>query len=334
MMKKVICSLTVALFVLVAVLPGITSAKTLKVGLVTDVGRVDDSTFNEFAYNGMMRAARDFRIETAFIETHQPSDYEKNIAKFVEEDYDVIITMGYMVWDATQSMARKYPGTQFISVDHANDPAVENIMGLVFAENEAGFMAGALAAMMSKTQAIGVVAGIEIPPVIRYRKGYEAGAKYVDPDCEVFGVYIDSFTDPVRGQAAALSQMEQGADVIFGAGGKTGSGAIKFAAQKGAWVIGVDQDEYMTSFMKGTVPASDHLISSAMKRVDNAVYQAIETTVKGHFAGGTRVFNIKNNGIGLAPFHQADPSISGEIKARLAQIEKMIKSGKIVVPGL
>lgn len=332
MMKKV-AGILLAFVMVVSFASGVSAGK-IRVGLVTDVGKIDDKTFNEFAYTGIKRAASDFGVEISFIETQQPTDYDKNIEQFVSEGYDVVVTVGFMLGDATKRMAEKYPDKKFIIVDFAYDPPVNNILGLVFAENESGFMAGALAGLMTKEDTIGIVAGMEIPPVIKFRKGYEAGAKYVNPKCEVLGVYIDSFIDPARGKTAALSQMEEGADVIFGAGGLTGSGGIQGAAAEGAWVIGVDQDEYFTTFKEGKVKASDKIISSAMKRVDNAVYQAVEMVVKGTFKGGVKVFDITNDGIGLAPFHEADGKIPAPVKAKLDEIKKDLKSGKIKVPGL
>jgi len=333
-MKKFVSLVCVVLFVFTALWIQPALSKTIKVGLVTDVGKVDDKTFNEFAYAGMKRAAKDFDISVSFIETQQPTDYDKNIEQFVHEGYDVVITVGFMLGDATKRMAEKYPGKKFIIVDFAYDPPIKNIVGLVFTENESGFMAGALAGLMTRSNTIGIVAGMEIPPVIKFRKGYEAGAKYVNPKCEVLGVYIDSFTDPARGKTAALSQMEEEADVIFGAGGLTGTGGIQGAAGEGAWVIGVDQDEYFTSFKGGKVKGSDKIISSAMKRVDNAVYQSLQMVVEGNFKGGLKVFDITNAGIGLAPFHEAEDKIPPHVKAKLKEIEGDLKSGKIKAPGL
>lgn len=208
---------------------GLAAAQTAaisRVGLVTDVGKVDDRTFNESAYKGMMRAVKEFGIKSAFIETQQPTDYDKNIEQFAAAGYDMIITVGFMLGDATKKMAQKYPQVRFTIVDFSYDPALDNVVGLLFAEEQSGFMAGALAGLMSESKIVGMVAGVEIPPVIRFRKGYEAGVKHVCADCEVLGVYIDSFIDPARGKTAAMSQIDEGADVIFGGGGTTGSGAI------------------------------------------------------------------------------------------------------------
>jgi len=305
-----------------------TAGSKMKVGLVTDVGKIDDRTFNEFAYKGMIRAGQDFNLETSFIETLQPTDYDKNIEQFVSEGYQVIITVGFMLGDATKRMAAKYPHVKFVIVDFAYDPAIDNVLGLLFAEDQAGFLAGALAGMMTKENMIGFVGGKEIPPVIRYRVGYKAGAKYANPGCDVLTVHIDSFTDPARGKTAALSQMEEGADIIFGCGGPTGSGAILGAAQAGAWVVGVDQDEYFTTFKEGKMPGAEKLITSAMKRVDNAVYNGVKTAVEGTFKGGIYLSNIDNEGIGLAPYNKAAGSIPADVQAKMKTIYADLKAGK------
>ncbi len=307
------------------------TARVSQVGLVTDVGKVDDRTFNEFAYKGMMRAVKEFGLKSAFIETQQPTDYEKNIEQFASAGYEMIITVGFMLGDATKKMARKYPQVRFAIVDFAYDPAVENIAGLVFTEDQSGFLAGALAGLMTRSQTVGIVAGIAIPPVIKFRQGYEAGVRHVCATCEVLGVYMDSFTDPARGKTAALSQIDEGADVIFGAGGPTGSGAILGAAQMGVWVIGVDQDEYNTTFKQGRAPGANKILSSAMKRVDNAVYGAIKRAVEGTFAGGTQVYDARNIGVGLAPFHDSDKAIPETVKAKLREIATALRAGKITL---
>ncbi|HIC88254.1 MAG TPA: BMP family ABC transporter substrate-binding protein [Anaerolineae bacterium] len=309
--------------------PAAKAPAALRVGLVTDVGKVDDGTFNQYAYEGMMRAVKESSLDSAFIETLQPTDYEKNVEQFAQEGYDMIITVGFMMGDTTKKMAEKYPDIKFAIVDFAYDPPVPNIQGLVFREDQSGFLAGALAGQMTKSKVVGIVAGMEIPPVKKFRNGYEHGVKCVCPDCEVLGVYIDSFTDPARGKTAALSQVNEGADVIFGAGGPTGSGAIQGAAQEGVYVIGVDQDEYYTTFKKGEVKGADKLLSSAMKRVDEAVYQAVRSVVDGTYKGGTRVFEASNNGVGLAPFHDTEGEVPQEVKDTLNAIFKKLADGSL-----
>ena len=298
----------------------------MKIGLVTDVGKVDDKTFNQFAYEGMMRAAEEFGLEANYIETQQPTDYEKNIRTFAEEGYDMIITVGFMITDSTLAMGKQYPEIKFAGVDQFYGEPQPNTLGLLFSEDQSGFVAGALAAMMSKTGVIGIVAGMEIPPVIKFRRGYENGAKYINPNMKVLGVYIDSFTAPDRGKAAAEAQIAEGADVMFGAGGPTGSGGIVAAMEKGVFGIGVDQDEYYTTMGGENAP---FLLSSAMKRVDNAVYSAIKAFVEGTFEGGHWVGDASNAGIGYAPFHDTKSKVPAKVKDKLDDILKKLGSGAL-----
>jgi arabinogalactan oligomer/maltooligosaccharide transport system substrate-binding protein len=308
---------------------GLGAKKQVKVGLVTDVGKVNDGTFNEYAYKGMMQAVDEFKLENAFIETLAPTDYEKNIEQFATEKYDVIITVGFMLQDATQKMAKKYPDIKFAGVDEDYTEQLPNLVSLKFAEDQAGFLAGALAGLMTKSNVVGIVCGMEIPPVVKYRKGYENGVKLTNPNAKVLGIYIDSFTAPDRGKEAALSQIAEKADVIFGAGGPTGSGGIAAAAEQGAWVIGVDQDEYLTTFTKGTRKGADKLLSSAMKRVDVAVYTSIRNAVIDLWQGGVMLLEAKNDGVGLAPYHDTEAAIPQAAKDQITQIAKDMKDGKI-----
>ena len=306
---------------------GLCGLKPIKVGLVTDVGKINDGTFNEFAYTGFKKAVDEFGLQSAYIETLAPTDYEKNIEQFAQEGYDMIITVGFMINDATTAAAKKYPNILFAGVDEGSSEP--NFAGLVFSEDQSGFLAGCLAGLMTKSNVVGIVAGMEIPPVIKFRKGYENGVKYVNPNAKVLGVYIDSFVDAARGKEAALSQVAEGADVIFGAGGQTGSGGITGAAARGVWVIGVDQDEYLTTFGKGSVAGAGYLLSSAMKRVDVAVYNAIKMAVYNAWKGGNVLFEAKNDGVGLAPYHDSEKSIPQEVKDKLIQIAADMKTGAV-----
>jgi len=333
-MKKSVIIIIVAVIIIAALLiifipkkeKPVEVAEKYKVGLVTDVGKVDDKTFNQFAYEGMMKAAKEFGLEANYIETQQPTDYEKNIQTFAEEGYNVIITVGFMLTDATLKMGKQYPDIKFAGVDQFYENPLDNTMGLLFAEDQAGFLAGAIAAMMSKSKIIGTVCGMEIPPVIKYRKGYENGAHYIDPNIKVLGVYIDSFTAPDRGKAAAEAQIADGADVIFGAGGPTGSGGIVAAMEKGKYGIGVDQDEYYTTMGGG--PAL-YLLTSAMKRVDNAVYNAIKAFAEGNFKGGLSLGTAANGEIGYAPFHDTEKKVPEDVKKKLDEILDKLADGSL-----
>jgi basic membrane lipoprotein Med (substrate-binding protein (PBP1-ABC) superfamily) len=301
--------------------------------LVTDLGRINDGTFNQFAYEGMIRAVEDFGLESTFIETQAQTDYAANLGTCLTEEYDAIVTVGFLMAEATLAAATENPGTYFIGVDqfYAPDQALPNLVGLQFREDQAGFVVGALAALMSESGTVAGVYGIDIPPVVKFRNGFEQGVAYINPEVTALGVYIDDFVAPDRGAAAAEQFIGEGADVIFGAGGPTGSGGISFAAAQGVFVIGVDQDEYLTTFGQGETPGAENIISSALKRVDNAVYQALELLVGGSdYSGlpGIKVFSALNDGVGFAPAH--DSGVPAEVTEQVQAVLDGLKGGTIV----
>jgi len=338
-MKRNIFALLVLALIAVLAVPVVAQDSLIEsVCLVTDVGKVNDGTFNQFAYEGMLMAAEDFGLDSTYIETQAQTDYQTNLNRCIEDGYNAIVTVGFLLADATRAAAEANPGVYFIGVDQfvgadaSGNPAPANYTGLQFREDQAGFVAGALAALMSKSGVIGGVYGIDIPPVVKFRNGYENGAKFINPDIQTLGVYIDSFTAPDRGAAAAGQFMGEGADVIFGAGGPTGSGGITRAAQDGALVIGVDQDEFLTTFGNGETPGAENLISSAVKRVDVAVYTAIEALVNGgaDFPGGTNlIMSAENDGVGFAEPHLAADKIPAEVTEYLDDILVGLKRGWI-----
>jgi len=301
----------------------------MRVGLVTEETGIDDGTFNQYAYQGMMRAAEEFGLDTTHVGGRRPGDEEGNILKLIEDGCQLIITVGMRLGDTVERLSKEHLDTNFVTIDYAPYPRLSNVMGLLFSEDQAGFLAGALAGYMTQSNVLGVVAGDQVPPVIKFRKGFANGAKYVNPKVQVLGEYIASFTDPAKGRGVAQSFIEQGADVIFGAGGETGSGGIRGAAEQGVWVIGVDQDEWFTTFDDGRAPGADRLLSSAVKRIDNAVYVAVQRAVEGVFKGETTVFYAGNQGIGLAPYHAAEGAIPDEVKGRIDEIAAGLRSGTI-----
>lgn len=172
--------------------------------------------------------------------------------------------------------------------------------------------------------------GIDIPPVKRFRVGYENGVAFINPDAQVLGTYIPSFTDPATGASVANQFIGEGADIIFGAGGPTGSGAIKAAAEQGVFVIGVDQDEYFTTFGGGTSPGANRLISSALKSVDVGVYDQIIAIANGRFTGnGNYILTVENGGISYAPFHDTEDQIPAAVVARLEEIKAALADGSV-----
>ena len=308
---------------------GIQAPDGFRVNMVTDIGKVDDGTFNQFAYEGMVGAAECFGIEdTSVIETASEADYDANLGTSASENPDVLITVGFLLGSDTMAAAEENPNINYIGIDqfHMDYPA--NYVGVLFNEHEGGFIAGALAASLSESGVVGVVAGREdVPPVVKFVNGYEAGANYINPDIQVLSVYNESFTDPAKGASDAQQFIGDGADVIFGAGGPTGSGGVKAAAEAGAWGIGVDQDEYYTTFNGGSAPGSEYLASSAIKRVDLSVFRNIGAAIEGTFAGGVFVLTAENLGITYAPFH--DAAVSAEAAANVERVRAGLADGSI-----
>lgn len=307
--------------------PGV--SRPLRVGLMTDGGRVDDGSLNQAAHLGMQQAARTFDLDLNFIETVEPGDFERNIATFANAGFDVIVTVGSAMAEATRAMAETYPTIRFVTVDHAYDDAPDNLQGIVFREDQAGFLAGVLAGQLSASRTVGVVTGPETPPVKRYRDGFANGVASVCPDCQVIDVVIDSAADAARGTTAALSQIAEGADIIFGVGGQTGSGALLGATQDDAWAIGAGVDEYWTTFDGGAAEGAGWLLTSAVTRADVAVGAAIADVVMGSFRGGEALFDAANGGIGLAPFHDAAAAVPAEVQARLIETLAALASGRL-----
>lgn len=309
--------------------PPAAATEVSKICLVTDVGKVNDGTFNQFAYEGFTRAAKDFSLESKYIETQAQTDYAANIKTCVDEGFQVVVTVGFLITDATAAAAKENPKVYFIGIDQGYADPLPNLVGVQFREDQSGFLAGALAAQMTKSGTIAGVYGIDVPAVKKFRLGFENGAKYIKADIKTLGVYIDSFTAPDKGKSSAEQFIGEGADVIFGAGGQTGSGGIKAAAEKNVFVIGVDQDEYVTTFGGGSTPGAKYILSSATKRVDNGVYAPIKALVEG--AGWPKdsllVLDAKAEGVGFAPKHDAD--VPDAVTAKLNEILKGLADGTI-----
>jgi basic membrane protein A len=309
--------------------PTVAPTKVLKVGLVTDIGKVDDKSFNESAWNGAKKGAADVKGESKYVETQNPNDYKKNIQQFISEKYDIIVTVGFLLGEATIEAAKANPTVKFIGVDQFQEKPVENLAGLIFEEDKAGYMVGALAALYSKSGKVGAVLATDVvPPVWRFGEGFRAGAQANRPGIDIQIVYHSdvgpekTFDDPEWGKATALSMIDKGVDVIFGAGGKTGNGALYGVADrkdKGVVAIGVDTDQW------GTVPeAKAVLLSSGMKIIDQGVADIIKAVADNKFKGGNIVGKV-----GLAPFHDLDAKVDAAIKTKLEDIRKGLDGGTI-----
>jgi basic membrane protein A len=307
--------------------PDCASEEVFCVGLVTDVGKVDDKSFNQSTWEAVQQAEKELGAVVQYIETTDSKDYDKNIATFGDANYDVIVTVGFNLGEATVANAAKYPNVKFIGVDQFLEVDVTNVAGLNFPEDQAGFLVGALAAMMSKTGKIGAVCGTDaVPPVWRYGEGYRAGAAYIDPAVEVTVIYHSdvgfdkTFTDPEWGKTTAISMIDKGVDVVFGAGGKTGNGALQGAAEKGVYAIGVDTDQYYT------VPeAQKMMLSSAMKLLTEGTFGLIKMAKEGNFPVGNYFGQA-----GYAPYHDLESAVPDDVKAKMDEIQAALAEGTIV----
>ena len=301
-------------------------AEVLCVGLVTDTGKIDDKSFNQSAWEGVQAAVKELGGVSKYVETTDTKDYGNNIKQFTDKKYDAIVTVGFLMADATAAAAKGSPDVKFIGVDQAQPEkdAPANYTSLVFPEDQAGY----LAAKLTKTGKLGQVLGLQIPPVEKFAKGFEAGAKSVKPDVQVFAVYHpagdNAFTDPVWGGNEARKQLAQGADVIFGAGGKTGNGALaEVAKASGAgssvFCIGVDTDQW------NTVPeAQKCLVTSAMKNitlgVTDLIKQVKSASIKGGYFNGTT---------GLADYHDLKGAVPAEVQTAVADVVKGLADGSL-----
>ena len=310
----------------IADMAGCASRTVFCVGLVTDVGEVDDKSFNQPAWEGVQQARDELGAQIDFIETKDAKDYGANIVLFADNGYDVIVTVGFAMGEATAEAAAQYPDVNFIGVDQFQTEAIDNLAGLIFNEDQAGFLAGALAGMMTETDTVAAVLGTDlVPPVVAFKEGYEAGAKYVNPDIDLISTYHPggwdvAFIDPEWGATTAVQAIEQGADVVFATAGKTGNGAlIEAAGTEGAWCIGVDTDQWET------VPeAHPCLLSSAMKLITPGVFDLIEMSAGGELPAGNFY-----GPTGLAPFHDHEDAVPQKVKDQMVAIDAGLQDGSI-----
>ncbi|MBA2315803.1 MAG: BMP family ABC transporter substrate-binding protein [Chloroflexi bacterium] len=285
----------------------------LKIGVVTDIGALEDKSFNEFSWKGVQDGAKAIGApEPQNIVTANTADYAANIQQFVDQGYNIIVTVGFLIGTDTRVAALQNPDIQFFGIDQfVAPPNPPNYQGILFAEAQPGYLAGIVAATVSETGVIGAVGGqSDVPPVLAYINGYRNGAASVNPDIKVLVQYAEDFNDPAKGEAAANAMIQQDADVIFQVAGLTGAGALRAACAGGVSGIGVDVDQH------ASLPdAAECIITSAEKKLQEATSQAIQRYAEDGPQGGAENGNFfndaKNDGIGLSPFTNLDPVPEG-----------------------
>jgi basic membrane protein A and related proteins len=303
------------------------AADTIKVGLVTDIGQLNDRGFNQLAYQGLQRAQRELGVKGRVLQSATASEYIPNMTTLARQGYDLIVGVGFAQGDAVDTVAQQFPKTQFliIDVDQASlKHKPKNVDGLLFREQEVGYLAGYLAGLQAKREnktVIGSVGGMKEPPVDRFIAGYRAGAKASDPSIKLLNGYSQDWDDQAKCKELALNQIQAGADVVFQVAGGCGLGALDAARERSVWGIGVDADQ---SFL------GPHVLTSAMKRVDTGVFLAIKAIKDGTWQGGRNLtYGLKEDGVGLG---KVSPKVPKADLAKVGQIKQQIADGKIEVP--
>jgi len=310
----------------------------LMAAMVTDTGGLGDKSFNDLAYAALEQAQAEYGIEIRALESNEVADYEPNIDQLAGAGFELIMTVGALMGDTTIAKAPEYPEVDFIGIDQFFEEPAENMLGVTFREQEGAFMAGVVAGLattadfddrLNEDLKVAFIGGMDIPPVERFEAGYIAGVRYVNPDVEVISAYAGDFNDQATGKELALSAIDQGADVVFAAAGLTGVGSITACQEAGALFIGVDADQYET------VPGSgDVMLTSAIKKVDVAAFDAIAQTIEGAFPGGQNLsYGLAEDAVGLAPYHDFEDVVPQDIKDQVDEAEAGILDGSIVVPA-
>jgi basic membrane protein A and related proteins len=306
---------------------GASGSKTLKVGMVTDASGLNDRGFNHLAYVGLQQAQKRLGITFRVAESKSPSDYIPNLAAFARQGYDLVIGVGYTEIGAMGAVAKRFPKTHFAIVDVANGDLAgkpENVLGLLFREEQVGYLAGYLAGLEAKRKpgkdVVSSVAGEKQPPVDRFIAGYQAGAKKADPKITVANAYSQDFTDQAKCKSIALNQISAGSLAVFAVAGACGLGALDAAREQNVWGIGVDADQ---SFL------GPQILTSATKKVDRAVFLAVQSVQKGSFRGGNAVFGLREGGVGLG---KISPKVPRSEVAAVERIRQQLIAGTIHPP--
>ncbi|MDC7239819.1 MAG: BMP family ABC transporter substrate-binding protein [Spirochaetales bacterium] len=301
------------------------ASDTVSVHMVTDVGGVNDQSFNQSAWEGLQKAKMDLGIEVSYKESKQNADYMPNMESALDEDIDLIWGIGFMMADAILEAAQNNPDQKYAIIDNdygADTP--DNLVGVVFDAEQASYLVGYIAGRMTKTGKVGFIGGIKFALIEEFEYGFKAGVKQAGADIEIFTQYAESFTDAAKGKSIANSMYQQGADIIFHAAGGVGNGLIEAAKEQGKWAIGVDRDQNDL--------APDNVLTSAMKRVDNGIYNLSKAMADGEFPGGTTVsYGLAEGGVGIAP--TSSKHVPADILAEVEKLEEMIIAGDFVVPN-
>lgn len=352
--KSRILALLLALMLLVAFVPGcaaeeepaaeepaaeepVAEETSVRAAMITDTAGLGDKSFNDLTWRGFEQAESELGVEVKALESATINDYETNLSSLAQAGYSPLVATGFLLTDTVSKVCLEYPDTMFINIDGFFDPVPANVVGVGFKEHEGSYLAGVVAGLATKDtfderlndkNVIGFVGGMDVPLIRKFQAGFEAGAKSVNPDVQVIGLYTGSWDDVAKGKELGLSLIDQGADVIFAAAGGCGEGTVRACQEKGALFIGVDADQYNTIANSGDV-----MLTSMMKNIDVVVYDLIEDMVNDGFPAGTmQVFGLAEGGVGLAPYHDFESKVPQSIKDAVEKATQDIVGGTVTVP--
>ena len=293
----------------------------LKIGMVTDVGGVNDGSFNQSAWEGLQRAAENFGCEVKYIESKGDADFVPNIESFLDEDYDLIICTGYVMADAVRDAAELNPDQKFAIVDDASNADLDNVTCMMFEQEQASYLVGLAAGYTTESNVVGFVVGQANETMNSFGYGYLAGVLDANPDATILQYNANSFGDASAGKTAVNTMVTKGADVVFHAAGGTGLGVIDGCKENGIWAIGVDSDQ--------SPLAPETILTSALKRVDNACYDATKKAILGTLEGGVATYDLAAGGVDIAP---TTDNLSKDVLEKIEDAKKDIIAGDLVVP--
>ena len=294
-------------------------AEVINVIMITDTGGLGDESFNDSAYLGLTNATKDFGVKVTVLESQTADDYGPNLSAAAEEGADLIISVGFLMQQATAEAAVQFPDQKFAIIDSVVDAA--NVAGLTFKEHEGSFLVGVIAGLTTETDTIGFVGGMQFALIEKFQYGFQAGVKSVNPDAEIIINYTGAFDDPQLGKENALAQYKLGADVIFHASGACGIGVIEAAGEQDFWAIGVDMDQSAND--------PEHVLASMIKRVDTATYMATQAIVDETFDGSNYEFGLSVDGVG---YSDLAGNVTEELATQVEMYKAAIIDGTIMVP--
>lgn len=297
---------------------------TLKIGMVADVGGINDESFNQSAWEGLQKAKEDFGVEIQVIESKQASEYLTNMESLIEDEVDLVIGVGNTMKDDIEAEAKNYPDQKFVIIDETYDEIPSNVTPLLFRENEAAYLAGLIAGKITETNNVGFIGGMDNNVIQRFQYGYMAGVKEAKPESKVSVQYAGTFGDAAKGKSLANQMYGNNVDIILSAAGGTGLGAIEAAKEKGKYAIGVDKDQSSL--------APENVLTSALKKVNVGVYDVVKDLVDGKLTGGEeKVYGLKEDGVGIP--ESTSKLVPQEILDYVNEMIEKIKAGEVKVPA-